>query len=287
MDPPPPPPPPPRVLSVAGSDSSGGAGIQADIKTLQALGVYAATAVTAVTEQTTSGGVAAVYPIAPAAVASQLVAVLRDVGADAVKTGMLVDGATVRAVAAALREEEEEAESVAKPTGGETAAATSDADAGTDTNSIRRRRRPWLVVDPVMAATAGGTALLDPARDALEALRSDLLPLADVVTPNVPEAEALAGAEAAARAREEPDGVERLRKLALAVAALGPRHVLVKGGHAPVERGGSGRQVVVDVLWNGRTFVEFENAYVETPNTHGTGCTLSAALAGGLAKGLS
>jgi hydroxymethylpyrimidine/phosphomethylpyrimidine kinase len=221
-----------RVLIIAGSDSGGGAGIQADIKTITALGGYAATAVTAVTVQNTLG-VEAVHPIPPAIVAAQARAVLDDIGADVIKTGMLGDAATVDAVAEVL------------------------AEAGIP-----------AVVDPVMIAKSGA-ALLEP--DALAAFRAAVIPWAALLTPNAPEAEALAGMMVA-----DPDGQ---RRAADALLALGAKAVLLKGGHVPGE-------VIVDLLVTPEGERRFEHPRIETRHTHGTGCTLASACAAGLAQGL-
>ena len=219
-----------RVLVVAGSDSGGGAGIQADSKTCLALGVHASTALTALTAQNTLG-VHGVLPVPPDFVRRQMEAVLSDSGADAVKTGMLGNAGVIEVVRGVL--------------------------AG--------RGLP-LVLDPVMVAK-GGAALLDPA--ALDALRG-LIPLASVLTPNVPEAEALLG-----RAIVDDGAVVRA---ALDLLALGAGAVLLKGGHLA-------GPVVRDVLVTRGTVTVLENPRVETRHTHGTGCTLASAIAAGLAQG--
>jgi hydroxymethylpyrimidine/phosphomethylpyrimidine kinase len=219
------------ALTIAGSDSGAGAGIQADLKTFAALGVYGTSALTAITAQNTLG-VRAVEELSPAIVAAQIDAVIEDIGADAVKTGMLASAAIVETVAERLRH-----------------------------HGITQ-----VVVDPVMVAKSGDRLLRE---DAVQALRQTLLPLALVVTPNLPEAEALAGM--AVRGRGE------LEEAARRIAALGAHYVLVKGGHAPGDP--------VDVLFDGHVFQEFHGARVQTRNTHGTGCTLSAAIAAHLARG--
>lgn len=219
-----------RVLAIAGSDSGGGAGIQADVKTIAALGAYAATAITAITVQDTRA-VHAVHPIPPAIVGAQIACVLADPGADAVKTGMLVDAETVRHVAASLR-----------------------AFPGLP-----------LIIDPVMVASSG-TRLL--AEDAIEALRAELFPLATLVTPNLPEAEILAGFPIRDRASME--------RAALAISA---RAVLVKGGHLPGD-------TVVDILVEDGAISVFEQPRIPGPPRHGTGCTLASAIATGLAQGM-
>jgi hydroxymethylpyrimidine/phosphomethylpyrimidine kinase len=225
----------PRALTIAGSDCSGGAGIQADLKTFHAFGVYGASAVTAVVAENTAG-VLGISPVAPEFVALQIESVLSDVGADAVKTGMLVDAPVIRAVAGALR----------------------------------ARRIGNLVVDPVMRAK-GGDPLIDP--EAVETLVKEIFPLALVVTPNVPEAEALAGHPL----RSEED----LRAAAEAIRAMGPKIVLMKGGHDP-----SGpRAESVDFAWDGVEWRALRGERSSDRNTHGTGCTLSAAITALLARG--
>lgn len=217
-----------RVLAVGGSDSGGGAGIQADVKTLHSLGIHVSTVVTAVTAQSTVS-VDGVWELPVEAVRAQLRAVLDDVGADVVKTGMLPSAETVEAVA--------------------------DAVGGLP-----------LVVDPVGVSSTGQALASAPA---VEALRTLLLPLATVVTPNLAEVTALTGVEVRTR-----DG---LRSAADAVLALGPRWVLVTGGHLEGEP--------VDLLYDGSTVHELVGHRVVTPHTHGTGCTFAAALAGFLALG--
>jgi len=220
-------------LTIAGSDSGGGAGIQADLKTFAALGVYGTSALTAVTAQNTVG-VRAVEEAPPALVAAQIDAVLEDIGADAAKTGMLSSAAIVAVTVGRIR-----------------------------AHGIAR-----LVVDPVMVAKSGDRLLRE---DAVRALRTDLLPLALVVTPNLPEAETLAGVTIGSRADLE-DAARR-------IAALGPRYVLIKGGHAPGDP--------IDILYDGRAFREYPGARIATTSTHGTGCTLSAAIVAYLARGLA
>ncbi len=220
-------------MTIAGSDSGGGAGIQADLKTFAALGVYGTSALTAVTAQNTVG-VRAVEEAPPALVAAQIDAVLEDIGADAAKTGMLSSAAIVAVTVGRIR-----------------------------AHGIAR-----LVVDPVMVAKSGDRLLRE---DAVRALRTDLLPLALVVTPNLPEAETLAGVTIGSRADLE-DAARR-------IAALGPRYVLIKGGHAPGDP--------IDILYDGRAFREYPGARIATTSTHGTGCTLSAAIVAYLARGLA
>jgi hydroxymethylpyrimidine/phosphomethylpyrimidine kinase len=219
------------ALTIAGSDSSGGAGIQADLKTFAAHGVFGLSALTAITAQNTLGVVRA-SGVDPDLVAAQIDAVAADLPIHATKIGMLANAGVIEAVAAA----------------------------------IERHRLTNVVLDPVMIAKSGA-ALLDPA--AVDALRARLLPLADVVTPNAPEAAALIGSTVTS--------IEDLRRAAAALVALGARAALVKGGHLAGP--------AVDVLWDGRTFTELTAARIETRHTHGTGCTLSSAIAARLALG--
>ncbi|MDR7556420.1 MAG: bifunctional hydroxymethylpyrimidine kinase/phosphomethylpyrimidine kinase [Armatimonadota bacterium] len=221
----------PRALTIAGSDSGGGAGIQADLKTFSALGVFGMTAITALTAQNTTG-VFGVVEIAPAFVAQQIDTVVTDIGVDAVKTGMLASAGIIEAVA----------------------------------DRLRAHRLEVLVVDPVMIAKSGAP-LLRP--DAVEALRTLLLPLALVVTPNLHEARALTGQEIRT-VREMEDAARRLH-------ALGPRAVVVKGGHLA--------EAPVDVFYDGRRLVHLRAERIATPHTHGTGCVFASAIAAELAKG--
>jgi hydroxymethylpyrimidine/phosphomethylpyrimidine kinase len=221
-----------RVLIIAGSDSGGGAGIQADIKTVTMLGGYAATAITAVTIQNTLG-VTGVHPIPPEVVEAQARAVLDDIGADAIKTGMLGDVAMVEIVARIL--------------GGASAPA---------------------VVDPVMVAK-GGSNLLAP--EAVDAVRTLMIPRAALLTPNAPEAQALTGLAV--------ESLDDQRRVGEALLKLGARAVLMKGGHVPGE-------TVTDVLLTTDGETTYEGERLHTRHTHGTGCTLASACAAGLAQGL-
>jgi hydroxymethylpyrimidine/phosphomethylpyrimidine kinase len=223
-----------RVLICAGSDSGGGAGIQADIKAVTALGGYAATAVTALTAQDTRG-VGAVLGVDPGFIRLQIRMVLEDLGADAVKTGMLADTTTIAAVCDALA-----AHGPALP----------------------------LVADPVMVAK-GGHRLL--AEDAIGTLRERLLPMAAVITPNLPEAEVLSGVPI--------DGVPAMHRAAERLLAAGARAVLLKGGHLEEE-------VLTDLLATPAGIEEFRSPRIATRHTHGTGCTLASAVACGLAQGM-
>lgn len=225
-----------RVLVIAGSDSGGGAGIQADIKAITALGGYAMTAVTALTAQSTLG-VFGVHPVPPAFVAQQIEVVLDDLGADAVKTGMLHDAGVIEVVARVL-----ESKALEIP----------------------------IVVDPVMVAK-GGASLLQA--QAVEALTTRLLPLAALVTPNIPEAEALLGRPIA--------DVAAMREAARDLRRLCPRAVLVKGGHLAGD-------TLTDVLVaDDGSETLFEGPRLHTRSTHGTGCTLASAIAAGIAEGLA
>ncbi len=233
------------ALTIAGSDSGAGAGIQADLKAMSALGVFATTVVTAVTAQNTAE-VTAVHPVPTDVVAAQLAAVLDDFAVGAVKTGMLATSPTVRMVA--------------------DRAAAGDL--------------PRLVVDPVMVASTGRRLLDD---DAVDAYRTRLVPHALLVTPNLVEAAILAGVEPIAT----PD-VATMVELARRIVTLGPRWVLVKGGHLPgVHGGGSGPapDLVADVLVDGTDVLVLEDTRVVTRNNHGTGCSLASAAAALLARG--
>ena len=221
----------PKALTIAGSDSGGGAGIQADLKTFSAFRVFGMSVLTAVTAQN-SLGVQGVENLPPAFVAQQLRSVLDDFGTDAAKCGMLSTTPIIEAVAEILAQ----------------------------------HRLEKLVVDPVMVAKSGDPLLQ---ADARAALADRILPLALVVTPNLPEAEVLAGM----RVAEPEDMEEAARRIHL----MGPRYVLVKGGHLKGD--------ATDLLWNGREFTRFTEARVDSANTHGTGCTFSAAIAAGLARG--
>ncbi|MGH7299567.1 MAG: bifunctional hydroxymethylpyrimidine kinase/phosphomethylpyrimidine kinase [Candidatus Rokuibacteriota bacterium] len=221
----------PKALTIAGSDSGGGAGIQADLKTFSAFRVFGMSVITAVTAQN-SLGVQGVENLPPAFVARQLRSVLDDFGADGAKCGMLSTAPIIEAVAATLAE----------------------------------RPLEKLVVDPVMVAKSGDRLLQPEAR---AALADRILPLALVVTPNLAEAEVLAGMQVV-----EPEDME---EAARRIHAMGPRYVLVKGGHLKGD--------ATDLLWNGRDFTRFTAARIDSANTHGTGCTFSAAIAAGLARG--
>jgi hydroxymethylpyrimidine/phosphomethylpyrimidine kinase len=223
----------PVALTIAGSDSSGGAGIQADLKTFAALGVYGASAITALTAQNTRG-VTGIHPVPAEFVTAQIDAVCSDLDVAAVKIGMVGQVASIDAIASALS----------------------------------RWSPPYVVLDPVMVATSGDRLL---APDAVEALRKKLIPLATVITPNLPEAAALLDAEIAA---SEADIAEQGRLL----LAFGARAVLIKGGH------GHGAESI-DYLVSAHDTIALAAKRHPTNNTHGTGCSLSSAVAAGLAKG--
>jgi len=223
---------PATVLTIAGSDSGGGAGIQADLAAIAWFGGFGTTAITAVTAQNPSA-VTGVYPIPPEGVAAQIAAVFSAFSVGAVKTGMLFSSPLIETVAAAV--------------------------------AVHRPR--WLVVDPVMVATSGARLLRD---DAVEALRERLLPRASLITPNLPEAEVLVGRRLA--------GVAEARQAALELASRDGAWVLVKGGH------GQG-DVAIDVLAHGAQCWEYRAPRVGAATTHGTGCSLSAAIAVCLAQG--
>jgi hydroxymethylpyrimidine/phosphomethylpyrimidine kinase len=222
------------ALTIAGSDSSGGAGIQADLKTFAAHGVYGTSAITAITAQNTLG--VTTWQALPAdLVIAQIEAVAGDIGADAVKTGMLANAAIVEAVGAA----------------------------------IESLQLPLVVVDPVMIAK-GGDRLLE--EEAVAALLAELLPRAHVVTPNVPEAEVLAGMSI--------ESVADMREAGRRILTRGPRVVLIKGGHL------GGTESIDVACTTGETF-EIRGPRIDSRHTHGTGCTLSSAIAANLARGLS
>lgn len=220
-----------KAMTIAGSDSGGGAGIQADIKTFQALGVYGTSVVTAVTAQNTVE-VSAIAEVPDEVVIAQIDTVAEDIGADAVKTGMLSSRSIIQNVADRL-----EAWGI-----------------------------PFLVVDPVMVSKSGVTLLQ---ANAIDALKDDLLPRATIVTPNVPEAEILSGRSIA--------NLDDARDAAVAIHGLGPAYVVVKGGHL--------EGPAVDLIYDGSTFLPVEGQRIETVNTHGTGCTFSAAITAFLALG--
>jgi hydroxymethylpyrimidine/phosphomethylpyrimidine kinase len=222
------------VLTIAGSDSGGGAGIQADLKTISALGCYGMSVITALTAQNTQG-VTGIHPVPPVFTAQQMDAVFTDMGADAVKIGMLFSAELIETVAERLEH-----------------------------YHVRR-----IVLDPVMVAQSGDRLLQD---DAVAAVRDRLMPLAEVVTPNLPEASVLLDREI--RTREEMEAA------AADLAKIGGRHILIKGGH--LAQGDA-----ADLLYGAASgaYLRLPGERIDTRNTHGTGCTLSSAIAAGLAKG--
>lgn len=223
------------VLTIAGSDSGGGAGIQADIKTISALGCYATTAITAITVQNTVG-VEAVHPVPVDFVKGQIEAVLSDIGADAVKIGMLQSAEIVRAVA----------------------------------EMLRKYKVGNVVLDPVMVSTSGHRLIEE---EAIDTLRRELIPLARVITPNIPEAEILLGGEEIRSQASLPEMAQRLS------ASYGVS-VLLKAGHLSEDE-------LTDILYDKETdkLLQLTSKRIRTRNTHGTGCTMSSALAASLAKG--
>ena len=287
----------PRVLNIAGSDSGGGAGIQADIQAISATGRSAATAITAVTVQNTLG-VEGVHPVPPETIAAQIRCVLSDIGANAVKIGMLHSAEVVLSVRDALSEAINEGwlapaqGTIAQTTGAGTAPAQGTA-AGAETapalgttagDGIAAAQgttgrtagaapagRVNIVLDPVMVSTSGHRLIED---SAIEVLSRELIPMARIITPNLPEAEVLAGCSITS-AEEFPDIARRL-------SCGGRVSVLMKAGHLC---GGD----VTDIFYNAETdsIKRFTHPRLDTPNTHGTGCTLSSALASYLAQGLS
>ncbi len=225
---------PPIAMTIAGSDSGGGAGIQADLKTFAALGVYGTSVLTAITAQNTQA-VTGIHEVPVDLIRAQIHAVVSDIGADAVKTGMLSSAEII----------------------------------GTVAEAVRSLGMTTLVVDPVMVAKSGDRLLRE---DAVEALRTRLLPLATVVTPNGPEAEVLSGITV-----HTPQDA---RQAAEAIVRMGAKSVVLKGGHL------TGKDAV-DLFYDGTTFRELTAPRIDTRNTHGTGCTFASAIAAGLAQGLT
>ena len=221
------------ALTIAGSDSSGGAGIQADIKTMMANGVYAMSAITALTAQNTTG-VTAILNVTPEFLAQELDAVFTDIYPDAVKIGMVSESELIRTIAARLKQ----------------------------------YGAKNIVVDPVMVATSGAKLICD---EAVDILKTELFPLASVLTPNIPETEVLTGR----LVRSAEDMVEAARQIAETYHCA----VLVKGGHKLNDAN--------DLLYTDGSYRWFNGKRIDNPNTHGTGCTLSSAIASNLAKGLS
>lgn len=222
-----------KVLTIAGSDCSGGAGIQADLKTMSAHGVFAMSVIVSVVAENTAR-VISIEDISPKVIADQMDAVFEDIVPDAVKVGMLSTPACMQAVA----------------------------------QKLRQYQPPHVVIDPVMYAK-NGAPLMNP--DAVGALIEHVLPLATVLTPNIPEAECIA--------KMKIESVDDMEQAARKIHQMGCQNVLVKGGHAVGD--------ALDVLFDGQSFFHFETARIDTKNTHGTGCTLSSAIASNLALGHS
>jgi len=221
-----------RALTIAGSDSGGGAGIQADLKTFCAFGVYGMSSITSITAQNTKG-VEAIFDLPPSLVAKQIECVVSDIGVDAAKTGMLSNSSIIEVVA----------------------------------QEIKKFNIEKLVVDPVMVSKSGALLLQ---RDAVDTLVGELFPLSFLITPNLPEASFLVG--------EEIKNVSDMERACVSLKKWGPRYVLLKGGHLPGEE-------IVDILFDGEKFTLFPAPRVATKNTHGTGCTYSAAICALLALG--
>lgn len=221
-----------KALTIAGSDSGGGAGIQADLKTFTVFGVFGMSVLTSITAQNTKG-VIGIFDLPPEFVHLQLKAVLEDIGCDVVKTGMLSNSAIIKTVA----------------------------------EDLRFYKMKKIVVDPVMRAK-GGDPLLKP--DAQETLISEIFPLSTIVTPNLPEVEILSGISISNK--------NQMKEAAKRIRNLGPLYVLIKGGHLE-------NKEAIDILYDGRDFYEFSSPRIETPHTHGTGCTYASAIAAGLARG--
>ena len=220
-----------KALTIAGSDCSGGAGIQADIKTMIANGVYAMSAITALTAQNTTG-VFDIFEVTPEFLQEQLDAIFTDIYPDAVKIGMVSSADLIRVIS----------------------------------TSLRKYDAKNIVLDPVMISTSGSKLISD---EAISVLKTDLIPLATIITPNIPEAKVLTG--------DEIDSEEKMEKAAVKICEAYGCRVLLKGGHSINDAN--------DVLYDGRDIVWFRGKRIDNPNTHGTGCTLSSAIASNLAKG--
>jgi len=235
---------PPRSMTIAGSDSGGGAGIQADLKTFTALQVYSSSVIAALTAQNTTQ-VTGIHAVPAEFVEEQLVDVLEDIGTDSVKTGMLFNSEIIKTIVRVLKKY-----NVTK-----------------------------VVVDPVMVASSGARLLED---DTIEVVRKELLPIAYVITPNIPEAEVLTGLTIKT--------IDDMKKAAQILYDMGVKYPLIKGGHIAfnnnneVAKNSEEATYITDILYDGQTFHEEKMEYIHTQNTHGTGCTLSAAIAAGLAK---
>ena len=221
------------ALTIAGSDSSGGAGIQADIKAMSTNGVFAMSVITAITAQNTMG-VFGIEDISPEMIKSQIKAIFDDIKVDAIKIGMVSKIESIKAISEGLREIKD---------------------------------LPPIVLDPVMVSTSGYKLLSD---DAKETLIKELFPLATLITPNLPEVEEILGIKV--------EDMEEMKEAAKELKKLGAKYVLIKGGHL--------KNDATDLLFDGENFIYFKEQKINTNNTHGTGCTLSSAIASNLAKGM-
>ncbi len=224
----------PKALTIAGSDSGGGAGIQADLKTFTVHKVYGMSVVTSITAQNTES-VLGIINLSPEFIGLQLVAVISDIGVDAAKTGMLANTATIKALS----------------------------------QKIKQYNIKKLVVDPVMVSKSGAKLLES---SAVTSLKNDLIPIAFIVTPNIPEAEVISGIKIKT--------IEDMKESAEIIRDLGPENVLIKGGHLENNR------EATDILYDGTDYFEISTRWIKTKNTHGTGCTYSAAICANLAKGI-
>jgi len=223
----------PKALTIAGSDSGGGAGIQADLKTFFSLGVYGSSVITAITAQNTKE-VTAVHNVPLDIIEKQIDAVLSDIGADAVKIGMLFNSEIIKTIA----------------------------------NSLKNHNMKNIVLDPVMVAASGAKLLRD---DAIEALKKELIPLSLIITPNIPEAEVLVN--------KKIETIDDVKNTAKEILNLGCKSVLMKGGHLKLNN------EVIDIFYNGNEFIEIKNNRIDKVG-HGTGCTLSSAIAANISKGM-
>jgi len=221
-----------KALTIAGSDSGGGAGIQADLKTFQSLNVFGMSVITSVTSQNTKG-VRSIQDISPEIVGDQIDMVMEDIGTDAVKTGMLANKQIIEIVA----------------------------------NRIKKHNIKNLVIDPVMISKSGARLLK---KEAVSSLIKELIPLCFLLTPNIYEAQIISNITI--------KNIEDAKKSAILINKKGPKNLLIKGGHLAGDK-------AIDILYNGREFVFFEEKQIHSKNTHGTGCTLSAAITAELAKG--
>ncbi|KKJ76400.1 hydroxymethylpyrimidine kinase [Kiloniella litopenaei] len=225
----------PIALTIAGSDSSGGAGIQADIKAMSALGVYAASVITALTAQNTCK-VHSIFPVSTDFIQDQLYTVFEDLNVKAIKIGMLGTPDIISSVA----------------------------------DVLKHYPQIPVVLDPVMVAKSGDKLLQD---DAVASLKENLLPLAEIITPNLPEAAVLTG-------KKEPTSIQEMKDMLAALQVISPKAILLKGGHLDGDKSD-------DLLFDGQNEICLSSERINTKNSHGTGCTLSAAIASGIAKGFS